>query len=410
LAAWIGVQALLFLGLLETGLRTFPALIPLPVLAGFHPQLRSQAATRRGLPTLRESQLLERDDGGGELRLFSPRSRISFPFTDTGAVGTAVMDDQGFCNPARDSYHRDRIDIVAVGDSFVWCTAVAADATWASRLGVLTGRSVYSLGRGGIGVYEYLQLLKHFGLPKRPGVVIMNVYEGNDLRDALRFHWERRKRGLASTQELGPSPILGNGALARKSYALNFLGSGGQRVVAVVRNRSLTAGTNFRYRIAFPDGPVAFNRDNDNIDEVLHARLLRDGRMGLDVFREGLAAFVEFARQVGFRPIITYSPSAYTAYAGRVEFEDAGLRDLLAWYSAEQRRFFAQEMASLGGEFLDLTPHLQRAAERSADPLYFPTNLHWTPAGHEVVARVVLDRLGEAPTAPPTGTSDGTIP
>jgi hypothetical protein len=320
------------------------------------------------------------------------------------------MDDQGFCNPARDSYHRDRIDIVAVGDSFVWCTAVAPDATWGSRLGVLTGRSVYSLGRGGIGVYEYLQLLKHFGLPKRPAAVIMNVYEGNDLRDALRFHWDRRKRGLGSSRELGPSPILGHGLLARKSYALNFLGSGGQRVVAVARNRSLTAGTNFRYRIAFPDRTVAFNRDNDNVDEVLHARLLREGRIGLDVFDEGLAAFVELARSEGFRPIVTYSPSAYTAYAGRVEFEDASLKDLLAWYSAEQRRYFAEAMASLGGDYLDLTSDLQGAAERSADPLYFPTNLHWTPAAHEVVARAALDRLGGALTDAPEDTGGGTSP
>ena len=45
------------------------------------------------------------------------------------------------------------------------------------------------MGVGGIGPYEYVQVLKQFGLQRRPRIVIMNIYEGNDLRDTLRY-WD----------------------------------------------------------------------------------------------------------------------------------------------------------------------------------------------------------------------------
>jgi hypothetical protein len=39
---------------------------------------------------------------------------------------------------------------------------------------------------------------------------------------------------------------------------------------------------------------------------------------------------------------------------------------------------------------LDLLPALREAAERG-QRLYFPVDIHWTPAGHELAARAVAD-------------------
>jgi hypothetical protein len=50
----------------------------------------------------------------------------------------------------------------------------------------------------------------------------------------------------------------------------------------------------------------------------------------------------------------------------------------------------------LGFAFLDLTPHLARAAEiHRTELLYFPTTLHYTALGHDVVARVIADLLDD---------------
>jgi lysophospholipase L1-like esterase len=79
------------------------------------------------------------------------------------------------------------VDVVAIGDSFTWCSGLRAEDAWPAQLAPLLGRTVWNLGRGGIGLHEELQILRRFGLAKRPRVVILNFYEGNDLRDALRF-------------------------------------------------------------------------------------------------------------------------------------------------------------------------------------------------------------------------------
>ncbi len=114
-------------------------------------------------------------------------AELHFDFKAAGEQATVRLDSQGFCNPPRDAYERPTIEWLALGDSFTECLVTDPQSTWPSQLGEIAGRSIYSLGRGGIGPYEYLQLLRHFGLPKQPRVVIMNVYEGNDLRDSLRY-------------------------------------------------------------------------------------------------------------------------------------------------------------------------------------------------------------------------------
>jgi hypothetical protein len=46
---------------------------------------------------------------------------------------------------------------------------------------------------------------------------------------------------------------------------------------------------------------------------------------------------------------------------------------------------------ALGVEFLDLDPVFRRNAD--PDSLFFPTNSHWSPRGHEVAASAVAERI-----------------
>jgi hypothetical protein len=256
---------------------------------------------------------------------------------------------------------------------------MAPALTWPSVLGRALGRSAYNLGRGGYGPYEYLQLLKLFGLAKAPAVVVMQIYEGNDLRDAARFHEYTRaaeagKAGFldrAGREPLGvdPVPLLAN-PLGRHSYAYNLgvvglasAGGWGRRQLAALGGDS-RAQVNFRYRLAFPEGAVAFNiRDHDR-DEVRSARDLREARLRLQVLDEALAAFVALARTHGFTPVVAYAPSAYSAYAEFVEFEDPALRELMPWFHRTQVDYLATKARELGFVFADETPALQAQARR----------------------------------------------
>ena len=388
---------------LEMALRAFPgALVPLDWLKRFRSETRVEIAQRLALPNETQVWELPRDDDGPPLHLYRGNERTLQRFS-AEEESDVTRDAQGFCNPARDRYDLPSIDVVILGDSFTGCLATDPEASWMSRIGQLTGLSVYNVGKGGIGPYEYLQIFRHFGLPKQPRVVILNVYEGNDLRDSVRYHRHVAAvrsggRGFPSASdryepELDYETLLDN-PIGRRSYASNL-------VLAAVGKTAEGAGNafaratgraprriDFRYELRFDDGTtVPFNVQNADTGEVAHARSLREGDVALAAFDEALEKFVALAREHGFRPVVSYAPSAYTAYADFVAFGDDALTELMPWFSRVQRDHLRRRGEELGYVFLDLTPALQSAAQRlqGEELLYYPANVHYTPSGHRIV-------------------------
>ena len=429
----------LSLAVLEVALRVAPgALIPQKLLRRFQADVRSAIAQEIGLANASQMWTLARDDGGPELLLRKPGSEIVWDFHDGHARQAIRMDENGFCNAPSDRYDRDPIELVVLGDSFTECVVTDPARTWPSRLGALTGRSVYNLGKGGIGPYEYLQIFERFGVPKHPSVVVMSVYEGNDLRDAVLYHdyVEARRRGEQPTTELAgdrnTDPIDYQAALdhplGRHSRAVDLLVVGAGQLFESVHNQWLRATggkaperVDFRYTLALPGRDVPFNVQNADESEVRFARMLHEGTVSLDAFDAALERLAALAREHGFRAIVSYAPSANTAYGAYVRYDDPALAELMPWFSAEQRRHLAARCEALGLEFVDLTPAFEAAVrERDADHLlYHPVNVHYTPDGHEVAAQALAQVVGRpaaaplnaqaAPTPPPTtsGTSAG---
>jgi hypothetical protein len=321
------------------------------------------------------------------------------------------MDSQGFCNPPENSYERPTIDLVTVGDSFTECVVVGPEETWTSELGRLTGIPVYSLARGGIGPYDYLQILHRFALAKRPRVVVMNLYEGNDLRDSLRYHEHaaaRRAGGdprvLAHDRNADPvdTQAVLDHPLGRSSWAVNLITvaavEAGESLYRTLARGERREPVNFRYTVRLPDRAVRFNLQDSDESEVRHARMLRAGQVSLGAFDEALAGFADLAREHGFVPVLAYSPSAYSAYADFMDFDDPALAELMPWFHAEQLAYLEGRAQALGVVFVDLTPALQDAARSlpSDDLLYFPVNLHYTAQGHRVVAEALARALAGA--------------
>jgi hypothetical protein len=385
---------------IEIGFRIAPGLIPEDLLKRFEPSARLAIATRRFLPN--ESQTWEpvRSDGGPPIKLFRASSEIDYTFADTGEHGRMRMDALGFCNPPADDPDRPHIPIIAIGDSFTACHAPAPERTWPSLLGRTLGRGVYNLGRGGYGPYEYLELLGLFGLAKTPAVVVMQIYEGNDLRDAARYvayktatPTERRhflERAGWNPLRFEPAPWLDN-ALGRRSWAYDFMVVGSAVELSSLADTLATEPRrkiDLHYTLAFPEGAVAMNVQNNDQDEVRSARDLAAGTLAPELYDPALDRFAALAREHGFRAIVAYAPTAYTAYAEFTEFRDSSLAPLLADFSRRQREHLAAATAARGLTFADLTPALQTAARerRGRELLYYPINVHYTPAGQQVVA------------------------
>lgn len=411
--AGILVVAAILLGGLEVGLRAFPAeLIPMSWLKRFQSDLRVEIAERLSLPNESQMWELPRDDNGPPLQLYRPNVRTEQRFS-ANERSDVTRDAQGFCNPPRDRYDRATIDIVILGDSFAECVAADPAATWMSRIGQLTGLSVYNLGKGGIGPYDYLQILRHFGLPKGPKMVLMNIYEGNDLRDAVRHldHVATVREGGSGYADAADrfEPEIDYEAMldrpvARRSYALNVgavalgkaregIGNAVARAAGEMRER-----VDFRYELRFADKAIVpFNVQNADHAEVRYARRLRRGDVQLSAWDAALARFVALGREHDFLPVVSYAPSAYTAYADFVTFEDEALVTLMPWFSATQRAWLRQKAEELGFAFIDLTPALQAGARRLQEEelLYYPANVHYAPSGHRLVGDALAPALME---------------
>jgi hypothetical protein len=82
----------------------------------------------------------------------------------------------------------------------------------------------------------------------------------------------------------------------------------------------------------------------------------------------------------------------------------------MPWFSQAQRDFLRSKGEVLGYRFVDLTPALQQAASEHGGRalLYFPTNVHLSQLGNDVVAKALADVLArDVPSRPTAVRSPG---
>jgi hypothetical protein len=387
---------------LEVILRIAPGLIPLDLLVEFNKHLRTPLARQLELPLKEDRECVspaERTDGGPDLCWFRPNvvHRILVEETDRGygAVDTLPLDARGFCNPPEKAA-RERVDVVTLGDSFTWCTAVRPEETWTARLEELTGLTTYALAAPGLGPYEYLELLRRHGLALKPRFVVMMIYGGNDLRDAVRFDEVRRDsaRRVAEGRDPGDDDAF---SINRTSYALNFL----KAAARVGSDRLFGSDIDFRYTVDLAGQRVAMNAANHVTDEVEFARLWRKGDVGFELWRDALDQLTTLAKVYGFVPIVVYMPSAYAAYAletDGVEFADPEVGDTVLAFSEAARTWWVGATRSSEVAMVDLSAIAAAGeSEKDTSPVYFPANAHLTATGH----RAVATRLAELPVLRP---------
>jgi hypothetical protein len=386
---------------LEIALRLVPRAISPRLLVLFEPGLRARIASG-AFPLQQDFREIARDDGGAPLFVANPRTRI-VSIDEAPGGAERVTDELGFCNPP--GRYGQGIDVLALGDSFSWCHAVTPDRAWPARLGEKTGHAVYSLGRGGTGLHEYLQFLREFGLATRPRVVVMNVYGGNDLRDAEAHaaYRDAVARGEEPPTE-NPRPIAPDllaSFAGRHSYALNLALAAASRLSSRGSGDWERTGVDFRYVVEAGGRRIDFNLENRDRDEVVTALRLARGELALSLWDAPLERLASLARQHGFRAVVAYTPSAHVAYRDSVAFGNSAMLEELLRLDDAQRRHLSKQASALGFAFHDLTADL-RANAATGELLYDPVHLHLTERGNDVVAeslsRVVRPLVAAGPS------------
>jgi len=336
----------------------------------------------------------KRTDGGPPFSLGAPNS-VGYAFMDKADIALGApehypADDNGLCNP-RGKAPLGKADILIAGDSFTTCQGAAPQDSASQKLQDLTGLSTYNLGIGNTGPYEYLEMLKRFAHFK-PRITVMNIYEGNDLRDILRYKRFVASGGTSERDRELPPPAW--------SYAAQFFNAGFNLAKKSVQaNFTAAQEYNFRYSAPVGDRIMAMNISNKDPGEVERALQLRDGKISTDLFGEPLKNYVDWAKANGIVPVVTYIPSMYTAYEGTVTFEDPEVGKAVQAFSAAQRKWLAEHADSIGYNFVDLAPFFQETAAKGVIT-HFPSNVHLTAKGEEVVAihtAELLKKLGLTP-------------
>ncbi len=252
---------------------------------------------------------------------------------------------------------------VALGDSFTFGVGVDAEDAWPEQLSRLAGRNFANLAVPGYGPPQYTEILKRYGIPLRPKIVLYAVSQ-NDLRDSAVFaRW--KQEGGPYRSEPGETHFLGtNGFLARHSRLY--------QVILVPRI-----------------DPIFLEADKETLI-FSQERLARpQPKLGWEVAQRAILSAQLITEQEGATFVLLLLPSKEQTYRHllRAELNRPDENDLdkvnrLVWQLCEKDNL----------RCLDLTPRFMDRA-RDGEQLYFRVDGHWNSEGHRLAARTIYDYL-----------------
>lgn len=293
----------------------------------------------------------------------------------------------------------DRVEAVAVGDSFTEGMGVAIADTWASRLSK-KGHPTYSLGIQGYSPTQFLGAYEHYGRQLNHKWVIIGLL-GNA--------YEREKNYLGSSIAPGPQAIdrLIQWDEVSKKNTLFLETRDGYRVPLVInqRHRFLTsavialAAQQMNFALFFdaksgvpnPDEDARFSQGLTGLDryrgEIDHARTVEIDPTTLaasPAWVSTLSRFktiIDLARESDAGVLLLFFPSRGTAYSPTL-FPNA--------FDLVQARALTEFAEKHGVPIIDFTPIFRARAE---DRPYLLIDGHPSAVGHEIIASEIAAKL-----------------
>jgi hypothetical protein len=291
-----------------------------------------------------------------------------------------VADEHGYRNPEDYLNGADELDILLIGDSFIWGTAEQSIADHMRT--VEPEQSVYSAAVFGNSMvqwrYHFEDYINRIGGPS-PHIVVLNFYAGNDLSDTEFFHrvenFAKEDAAIAyymyyNTPYLVPSQQgdLTLPKLPETTFLLLSILVRGEQTAA----EPTRLETDYSIDEAWPliNEPQSWEFNDAVLSEI-----------DLTVAQiQKLAPDTEI--------VIAYIPTLGTIYGS--------LLTDCPWCAADIEQqvqnaaLLSSRAEQLEIHFVDVTPTLQAAALEQ--PLW-ATNGHFSPAGYAIYAQALSDQL-----------------
>jgi hypothetical protein len=271
-------------------------------------------------------------------------------------------------------------DIAVAGDSFTELGYLPTEQLFTTILGRRLQRRVLNLGVASTGPFTYLSYLQDYGLCPEIRETLVVFYEGNDMEDLRREQADWRR-----FQKTGQRPRR---EVHRQTSVLRALGERLRRTDPLAPQLPVDAWFQSAHgRVAVTLQPPPRSRA-DQPAEALQA---------LAIFADRYAAF---ARQHGVRPWLAYMPCKQRVWHGRLEFIATAADNLKTWQPNDLPAVVAAECARTGIGFIDLTPALREATDRTGELLFNTIyDTHLNAGGSAVVAEALARALTAGPPA-----------
>lgn len=285
----------------------------------------------------------------------------------------AQYDSRGF----RNDHEITQAPVVVLGDSFLEAGLVAQDALLTTQMARLLKVEVANLGQSGYGPQQMLIVLRRFGLPLTPEVVVWLFFEGNDLLDVSRYDglMQEWTRYVAEMHSFKARSFTRNALLMLTSIAIPnptrdaaARDEGRRRSCHFTRSRSEDGKTIY---FAYPGVPLS--------DQELAS---------LGTVEKVLADAHRLTADNDVRFLVAFIPTKFRVYHDFCEFPEDGYGR--TWQPNDLPARLEEWATAQGIAYLDLTPPLKEAAAQG-ELVYFPDDGHWNAQGHEVVAEAIAD-------------------
>jgi lysophospholipase L1-like esterase len=338
-----------------------------------------------------------------------PLLRSRMPSEASGSVAVRI-NSRGYRGPEYPWDAPAGFRILGLGDSFAFGFGVEEEDTYLARLErALAGvhAEVINAGLAGMGTDNEARLLAADGPALRPDLVLVGFFVGNDLMDVLTGpmrtqvregspaladglfeRWYRPLRpGVILPRSVAPPsgneghglPIPFKTFLRRHSLAYRFLSERVGRLRMLRQGRR--AGVPATEFTPFRQEAFCIKRYPPEFDEAWArtTAYLAEMKGWCDAHHARLAVVVIPAEAQVY-------PDRWAAVRARFDLRDEDF-DL-----EKPERLMAAFAAEKGLPLVDLLPAL-RAARDTGGPLYFKSDIHWTPRGHAVAADEILRQL-----------------